>query len=233
MSSSSLERAFGSKRFLLEWLSLYGLLPWGNVWQLTIWRKERYAFWIGVICASVMVKLLTIYYFIVQLLWGCGIWFLVYLEFVGLCQHLLLSFLLADKVDLVAIVIDIYGLLFHIVWCGAFGRKEIVGVLKTVSVLCLISSFYFSEPYWTGSHCVETNFFLQFWIYLIYVIFVFDMYTPVYSLCTWLSFFIFYFLYINKSLLLIYIYKALQLANGMHPCVTINRQGSAYCSHLL
>ena len=31
---SPLERAFGSKRFLLEWLSLYGLLPWGK--SLTI-----------------------------------------------------------------------------------------------------------------------------------------------------------------------------------------------------
>ena len=105
-----------------------------------------------------------------------------------------------------------------------------------MSVLCLISSFYFSEPYWTGSQCGETNFFLQFWIYLIYVIFVFDMYTPVYSLCTWVSFFIFYVsvnLYYLYIYIYIYIYKALQLANGMHPCVTINRQGSAYCSHLL
>ena len=28
-----------------------------------------------------------------------------------------------------------------------FGRKEIVGVLKTMSILCLILSFYFSKPY--------------------------------------------------------------------------------------
>ena len=91
--------------------------------------------------------------------------------------------------DLVAIVMEIYGLLFLIVWCGVFGRKEIVGVLKTMSVQCLISSFYFSKPYWTGSQCGETNLFLQFWIYLIYVIFVFDMYTPVYSLCIWVSLF--------------------------------------------
>ena len=135
-------------------------------------------------------KLLTIYSFIVQLLWSCGTWFLVYLEFVGLCQCLLLSFLLAGKVDLVTIVMEIYGWLFLIVWCGVFGRKEIVGVLKTMSVLCLISSFYFSEPYWTGFQCGETNIFLQFWIYLIYVIFVFDMYTPIYSLCTGVSLFL-------------------------------------------
>ena len=38
-----------------------------------------FAFWIGVICASVIVKPLTIYSFIVRLLWSCGIWFLVYL----------------------------------------------------------------------------------------------------------------------------------------------------------
>ena len=45
----------------------------------------------------------------------------------------------------------------------------------------------------------ETILFLFFWIFLIYVIFVFDMYTPVYFLCTWcLSLFV-----INKSLLLI------------------------------
>ena len=43
------------------------------------------------------------------------IWFLVYSEFVGLCQCLSLSFLLAGKVDLVTIVMDIYGLLFLIV----------------------------------------------------------------------------------------------------------------------
>ena len=131
-------------------------------------------------------KLLTIYSFIVRLLWSYGIWFFVYLEFVGLCQCLLLSFLLAGKVDLVAIVMDIYGLFFLIVWCGVFGRKEIVGVLKTMIVLCLISSFYFLEPWFM---CGETNPFLQFWIYLIYVIFEFDMYASVYSLCTWVSLF--------------------------------------------
>ena len=47
----------------------------------------------------------------------------------------------------------------------------------------------FLETYWTGSQCGETNLFLQIWIYLIYVIFVFDIYTPLYSLCTWVSFF--------------------------------------------
>ena len=130
---------------------------------------------------------MTIYAFIARLLWSCGIWFLVYLEFVGLCQCLLLGYLLAGKVDLVAIVMEIYGRLFLIVWCGVFGRREIVGALKTMSVPCLISNFYSSEPYWTGSLCGETNLFLLFWIYLIFVMFVFDMFTPVYSLCTRVS----------------------------------------------
>ena len=103
----------------------------------------------------------------------------------------------ASKVDLVAIVMDKYGLLFPIVWCGVFGRKEIVGVLKTVSILCLMSSYYFLEPYWIGYQCGENNPFIQFWIYLIYVIFVFDLYTTIYSLRTWV------FFDINKSLLLI------------------------------
>ena len=139
-----------------------------------------FAFWIGVICASVIAC-------IAQLLWSCGIWFLVYLEFVGLCQCLLLGFSLAGKVVLVAIVMEIYGRSFLIVWCGVFGRREIIGVLKTMSVPCLISSFYFSEPYLTGSLCGETNLFLLFWIYLYFVMFVFDLFTPVYSLCTWVS----------------------------------------------
>ena len=84
---------------------------------------------------------------------------------------------------------DCCSSLFDVV-CGVFGRKGIVGALKTVSVLCLISSYYFLEPYWSGSLCGEANPFLQFWIYLIYVIFVFDLYTLVYFLCTWVSFLI-------------------------------------------
>ena len=40
-----------------------------------------------------------------------------------------------------------------------------------------------------------------FWIYLIFVMFVLDLFTPVYPLCTWVFFFI--FLFINESLLLI------------------------------
>ena len=134
-----------------------------------------------------MVKVLTIYSFIARLLRSCGIWFLVCLEFVGSCQCLLLGFLLASKVVLVAIVMEIFGRPFLFVWCGVFERREIVGVLNTLSIPSLISSFYFSEPYLTGSLCGETNLFLLFWIYLTFVMFVFDLFTPVYSLCTWVS----------------------------------------------
>ena len=76
---------------------------------------------------------------------------MVYLEFIGLCLCLLLGFLLASKAVLVTIVMEIYGGLFLIVCCGASGRKEIVGALKIMSILCLNSSYYFLEPYWTGS----------------------------------------------------------------------------------
>ena len=127
-------------------------------------------------------KLLTIFSFIARLLWSCGIWCLVFWEFIGLCQCLSLGYLLVGNVNLVTIVMEIYGWLFLIVWCGAFGRREIVGVLKTLSVPCLTSNFYFSELYWT-----------LFWIYLIFVMFVLDLFTLVYPLCTWVFFFYFYF----------------------------------------
>ena len=91
--------------------------------------------------------MLTIYSFIAQLLRSYGIWFLVYLEFVGSCQCLLLGFLLSGK--------------------GRFGRHCNGDIWKVV------------PP------CGETNLFLLFWIYLTFVMFVFDLFTPVYSLCIW------------------------------------------------
>ena len=110
--------------------------PWKSIWKQKIlskvaffvWtaalgkcltidnlRKRNFAFWIGVICASVIVKLLSIFSSIARLLWSCGIWFLGYLEFAGLCHSLLLGFWLASKVILVAIVMEIFGWLFLIV----------------------------------------------------------------------------------------------------------------------
>ena len=127
-------------------------------------------------------KVLTIFSFIDWLLRSYGIWFLVYLELVGSCLCLLLGSLLASKVVLVAIVMEIFGRSFLFVWCGVFGRREIVGVLKTLSVPCLISSFFFSEPYLIGSLCGETNLFLLFWIYLTFVIFVLIC-SPLYTFC--------------------------------------------------
>ena len=130
--------------------------------------------------------MLTIFSFIARLLRSYGIWFLAYLELVRSCLCLLLGSLLAGKVALVAIAMELFGRSFLFVWCGVFGRRGIVDVLKTFSVLCLISSFFLSEPYLTGSLCGETILFL-FWIYLTFVIFVLDLFTPVYSPCTWVS----------------------------------------------
>ena len=96
---------------------------------------------------------------------------------------------------------EIYGWLFLIVCCGAFGRREIVGALMTSSVPCLTSSFYFSELYWTGSLCGGTILFLLFWIYLIFVMFVLDLFTLVYPLSTWVSLFFYQwiFFYLSKK----------------------------------
>ena len=143
-------------------------------------------------------KVLNIFSFIARLLQSYGIWFSVYLELVGSCHCLLLGSLFAGKAVLVAIVMEIFGRSFLFVWCGVFGRREIVDVLKTLSALCLISSFFFSEPYLTSSLRGETSLFL-FWNYLTFVISILDLFTPVYFLCTWvpLSF------DINESLLLI------------------------------
>ena len=144
-------------------------------------------------------NLLTIFSFIAWLPWSCGIWCLVYLEFIGLCLCLLLGYLLAGKVNLVTIIMEIFGWLFLIVCCGAFGRREIVGALKTSNAPCLTSSSYFSELYWTSSLCGGTILFLLFWIYLIFVMFALDLFPPVYPLCTWVSL----SFYINEILLLI------------------------------
>ena len=143
-------------------------------------------------------KVLTIFSFIARLLRSYEIWFSVYLELVGSCLCLLLGSLVAGKVVLVTIVMEIFGRSYLFVWCGVFGKREIIDVLKTLSVLCLISSFFFSEPYLIGSLCGETSPFL-FWIYLTFVISTLDLFTPVYFLCTWvpLSF------DINESFLLI------------------------------
>ena len=201
--------------------------PWNSIWKQKIPSRVASFIWIAALgkcltidnlrkrkvcildwcymckCNSETVDHLFLYCSVALELWD------IVFGLFGVCWVMpmfVLSFLLAGKVDLVAIVMEIYELLFLIVWCGVFGRKEIVSVLKTTGFLCLISSFYFSKPYWTGSKCGETNLFLQVWIYLIHVIFVFDMYTPIYPLCTWVSLF---FITIN----LYYLSKKKKLCN--------------------
>ena len=149
---------------------------------LVLYLKERFAFWIGVIRASITVKVLTIFSFIARLLRRYGIWCLVYLELIGSCLRLLLVSLLAGKVTLVTSAMELFGRLFLLAWCGASGMRGIIDALKTLSVLCLTSSFFFSEPYLNRSLCGETILFL-FWIYLTFVIFVLDLFSLVYSLC--------------------------------------------------
>ena len=133
--------------------------------------------------------MLTIFSFIARLLRNYGIWFLVYLELIGSYLCLLLGSLLAGKVTLVTSAMELFGRLFLLVWCGVFGRRGIIDALKTLSVLCPTSSIFLSEPYLTGSLCGETILFL-FWIYLTLVIFVLDLFSPIYSLCAWVSFFL-------------------------------------------
>ena len=55
--------------------------------------------------------------------------------------------------------------------------------------LYLILGYSFLEPYWTGCQYGETNPYPQPLIYLIYVIYLFDLYTPCILLCTWLCLF--------------------------------------------
>ena len=92
---------------------------------------------------------------------------------------------------------ELFGRLFLLAWCGVFGRRGIIDALKTLSVLCPTSSFFLSKPYLTGSLCGETILFL-FWIYLTFVIFVLDLFSPVYSLCAWVS------LFLNQWILITY-----------------------------
>ena len=125
------------------------------------------------------------------------IWCLVYLGLVGSCLRQWWNSLLAGKVILVVFVMELFGRLFLLAWCGASGRRGIIDALKSLSVLSPTSSFPFSEPYLNGSLFGETILFL-FWIYLTFVIFVLDLLSLVYSLCAWVSLFL-----INEVLLLI------------------------------
>ena len=73
-----------------------------------------------------------------------------------------------------------------LMWCIWKERNN--RCFEDSNVLSPTSSFFFSEPYLNGSLFGETILFL-FWIYLTFVIFVFDLFSLVYSLCAWVSLF--------------------------------------------
>ena len=76
--------------------------------------------------------------------------------------------------------------LFNVV---SLGGKEIVGVLKIMRDPYQNSSYSSLELYWIGWLLCETNHSLLSLIFLIHVIFVLDLLTPVHSLCTKVSLF--------------------------------------------
>ena len=78
----------------------------------------------------------------------------------------------------------ISGWLSIIVWCGAYGISEIVGVLKTWKVLCLISSCSFLEHYWIGYQSWRAFPFFYCW-FIRFMQFCNWLFTPLYFLCTW------------------------------------------------
>ena len=51
-----------------------------------MYGRGRCGFWIGASCVREMVNRLTIFSFIVLLLWIYGLWFWAYLVFLGLCH---------------------------------------------------------------------------------------------------------------------------------------------------
>ena len=149
-------------------------------------------------------KLLTISSLIVRLLWICGLWVL------GLFREC--WFMPMSVVELLACW---QGQLGHhrngytwivvphcLIWC--IWKERIVGALKIVSVLYLISSYYFLESYWTGYQCGRTSPFLQFWIYLIYVICIWSIHPCILPVYLGVSFFISINLYYYKKYIYIH-----------------------------
>ena len=84
---------------------------------------------------------LTIYSFIVLLLQIFGLWFWAFLEFLGLCHALFLGCFGVGKAALVVIEMVVFGPSFLIAYCGVFGGREIVDVLKILRDLFQTSSF--------------------------------------------------------------------------------------------
>ena len=88
---------------------------------------------------------LTIYSFIVLLLQIFGLWFWAFLEFHGLCRALFWGCFGVGKATLVVIEMVVFGPSFLIAYCGVFGGREIVDVLKILRDLFRTSSFSFLE----------------------------------------------------------------------------------------
>ena len=84
---------------------------------------------------------LTIYSFIVLLLQIFGLWFWAFLEFLGLCRALFWGCFGVGKAALVVIEMVVFGPSFLIAYCGVFGGREIVDVLKILRDLFQTSSF--------------------------------------------------------------------------------------------
>ena len=99
----------------------------------------------GATCVREMVNRLTIYFFIVLWFRIYGLWFWAFLEFLGLCRTLFWGCYGVGKAALVVIEMVIFGPSFLIAYCGVFGGREIVDVLKILRNLFLTSSFSFLE----------------------------------------------------------------------------------------
>ena len=107
--------------------------------------KGRCGFWIGATCVREMVNRLTIHSFIVLLLRIFGLWFWAFLEFLGLYRTLFWGCYGVGKAVLVVIEMVIFGPSFLIVYCGVFGGRGMVDVLKILRHLFRTSSFSFLE----------------------------------------------------------------------------------------
>ena len=110
-------------------------------------RKRKICiFWIGVICASVIVKLLTIYSFIVRLLWSCGngFWFIwSLLGYANVCCCWQGQFGRHHNGDIWIVVPHC------LMWCIWKERNSRCFEVNERSMPNL--KLLFLEPYWTGS----------------------------------------------------------------------------------
>jgi hypothetical protein len=126
----SLEIACGGLRLLRGRRSLRGRQPLERFLQWIISGSERSSLWIDAICAKETEKLWTTFFFIVMWLLLCGIMSFLGLVCLGLCLGEL-SICLHVGGRRVS-----QGALQFGRWClfaffGVFGRREILGVLKT------------------------------------------------------------------------------------------------------